>query len=108
MSRAQKLNIKGTQHLMGTGECGVCPTYFQKICAFSFGTNTTFIFDNHCIMDLYNCIEGTDFIPLKFEHCVFFANFGYVHGYKYEDFDYGEDHIVVKNTNKNPDLFDRQ
>ncbi|KAJ0181026.1 hypothetical protein K1T71_003111 [Dendrolimus kikuchii] len=84
--------------------CGVCPTYYQKICAFDFSSNSTFIFDNHCVMDLYNCIEGTGFSPLKYEHCVYFGNFAYVHGYKYEDYDYGEDHIVVKNSKKHPDF----
>ncbi|RVE43257.1 hypothetical protein evm_012087 [Chilo suppressalis] len=84
--------------------CGICPTYLQKICAFNFETNATFIFDNHCIMDLYNCIDGTDFVPMKYEHCIYFGNFGYVHGHKYEDVDYGEDHIIVKHSKKNPDF----
>ncbi|XP_026324326.1 uncharacterized protein LOC113233411 [Hyposmocoma kahamanoa] len=82
--------------------CGVCPTYFQKICAFSFANNATYIFDNHCIMDVYNCIEGTDFITITYEHCVHFGNFAYVHGYKYEDEDYGEDNIIIKSSAKNP------
>ncbi|KAJ8734633.1 hypothetical protein PYW08_013883 [Mythimna loreyi] len=84
--------------------CGVCPTYFQKVCAFDFLTNSTHIFDNHCVMDLYNCIEATEFAPMKYEKCLFFGNFAYVHGYKHEDEDYGEDHIIVKNSKKNPDF----
>uniref|UniRef100_A0A2A4K377 Kazal-like domain-containing protein n=1 Tax=Heliothis virescens TaxID=7102 RepID=A0A2A4K377_HELVI len=84
--------------------CGVCPTYFQKICAFDFKTNSTFIFDNHCVMDLYNCMERTGFFPMKYEKCLFFGNFAYVHGFKHEDIDYGEDHVIVKQSKKNPDF----
>ncbi|CAH0699210.1 unnamed protein product [Spodoptera exigua] len=84
--------------------CGVCPTYFQKICAFDFKSNSTFIFDNHCIMDLYNCMESSAFTPIKYEKCLYFGNFAYVHGYKYEDMDYGEDHITVYHSKKNPDF----
>ncbi|XP_052757715.1 uncharacterized protein LOC113522798 isoform X2 [Galleria mellonella] len=84
--------------------CGVCPTYFQKICAFNFKNNSTHIFDNHCIMDLYNCIEGAEFIPMNYEQCLYFGNFAYVHGYKYEDEDYEGDHIIVKGSKKNPDF----
>ncbi|XP_075987501.1 uncharacterized protein LOC142984072 [Anticarsia gemmatalis] len=86
--------------------CGVCPTYFQKICAYDVFTKRTFIFDNHCIMDLYNCLEGTQFSPMEYDKCLYFGNFAYVHGYKYEDMDYGENHIVVKNSKKNPDFID--
>ncbi|XP_060810400.1 uncharacterized protein LOC106129348 [Amyelois transitella] len=86
--------------------CGVCPTYFQKICAFDLINNSTFIFDNHCIMDIYNCIEGTEFVPLNYDRCLFFGNFAYVHGLKREDKDYGEDHYIVKNSKKNPDFID--
>ncbi|XP_028030009.1 uncharacterized protein LOC114242903, partial [Bombyx mandarina] len=84
--------------------CGICPTYFQKICAFDASTNNTFIFDNHCVMDLYNCLQGTEFVTLHYDKCLYFGNFAYVHGYKYEDLDYGEDHIIVKDTVKNPDF----
>ncbi|CAD0195635.1 unnamed protein product [Chrysodeixis includens] len=84
--------------------CGICPMYFQKICAFDLTSNNTYIFDNHCVMDLYNCIEGAAFVQMKYERCLYFGNFGYVHGYKYEDMDYGEDRIVVKHTQKNPDF----
>ncbi|XP_047028286.1 uncharacterized protein LOC124636291 [Helicoverpa zea] len=84
--------------------CGVCPTYFQKICAFDFTSNSTFIFDNHCVMDLYNCMERTAFFPMKYEKCLFFGNFAYVHGFKHEDIDYGEDHVVVKQSKKTPDF----
>lgn len=41
---------------------------------------------------------------MRYDKCLFFGNFGYVHGYKYEDMDYGEDHIVVKHSQKNPDF----
>ncbi|XP_049887462.1 uncharacterized protein LOC126381933, partial [Pectinophora gossypiella] len=88
--------------------CGVCPHYFQKICAFNFQTNSTYIFDNHCIMDLYNCIEGTEFQTITYEHCLYFGNFGYVHGFKYEDEDYGEDHVIIKGSKKNPDYRKQQ
>ncbi|CAK1548235.1 unnamed protein product [Leptosia nina] len=84
--------------------CGICPTYFQKICAFNFDTNATYIFDNHCIMDLYNCIHGAEFIPMKYENCLLFGNFAYVHGTKKEDYDYEEDHIAIINSKKNPDF----
>ncbi|XP_073941330.1 uncharacterized protein isoform X1 [Choristoneura fumiferana] len=84
--------------------CGVCPTYMQKICAFDMSTNSTYIFDNHCIMDLKNCIEGTDFTPLNYEHCLYFGNFAYVHGFKYEDQDYDESHFIVTGSHKNPDF----
>ncbi|XP_045502879.1 uncharacterized protein LOC123699872 [Colias croceus] len=85
--------------------CGICPTYFQKICAFNFQTNSTYIFDNHCVMDLYNCIHGTVFVQLKrYENCLYIGNFAYVHGIKREDSDYGEDHIGIIDTKKNPDF----
>lgn len=48
------------------------------------------------------------FSPMKYEHCLFFGNFAYVHGFKYEDMDYGEDHIVIKNTPKNADFVIRR
>lgn len=44
-----------------------------------------------------------DFNPIRYEQCIYFGNFAYVHGFKYEDLDYGEDHIIIKNTKKNPD-----
>ncbi|CAH0699209.1 unnamed protein product [Spodoptera exigua] len=105
-------NLSSSEHrwlplrsnLAGVLRCGVCPTYFQKICAFDFKSNSTFIFDNHCIMDLYNCMESSAFTPIKYEKCLYFGNFAYVHGYKYEDMDYGEDHITVYHSKKNPDF----
>ncbi|XP_045455840.1 uncharacterized protein LOC123665600 [Melitaea cinxia] len=84
--------------------CGICPTYFHKLCAFDFQTNETYIFDNVCIMDLYNCIHGTEFVKLNYENCLYFGNFAYVHGLKYEDYDYGEDHFIITNSKKNPDF----
>ncbi|KAI5642447.1 hypothetical protein NE865_05474 [Phthorimaea operculella] len=82
--------------------CGVCPTYFQKVCAFNLQNNATFIFDNHCIMDIYNCVKGTEYQPMTYENCLYFGNFAYVHGYKKEDEDYGEDHLTVYAAAKNP------
>ncbi|KAF9795320.1 hypothetical protein SFRURICE_004692, partial [Spodoptera frugiperda] len=84
--------------------CGVCPTYFQKICAFDPKSNSTYIFDNHCVMDLYNCMEDSAFFPMKYEKCLYFGNFAYVHGYKHEDLDYGEEHLTVLHSKKNPDF----
>nr|XP_034841511.1 uncharacterized protein LOC117997353 [Maniola hyperantus] len=84
--------------------CGICPTYMQKLCGFDFQTNQTYIFDNICIMDLFNCIHGTEFIKLNYENCLYFGNFAYVHGIKHEDYDYGEDHISITNSKKNPDF----
>ncbi|KAF9416708.1 hypothetical protein HW555_006021 [Spodoptera exigua] len=55
-------------------------------------------------MDLYNCMESSAFTPIKYEKCLYFGNFAYVHGYKYEDMDYGEDHITVYHSKKNPDF----
>ncbi|XP_063546280.1 uncharacterized protein LOC134754132 [Cydia strobilella] len=84
--------------------CGICPTYYRKICAFDFTTNLTYIFDNHCVMDLYNCIHATDFEQTNYGACLYFGNFAYVHGLKYEDQDYDEDHIMVIGAKKNPDF----
>lgn len=52
--------------------------------------------------ELYILILFSDFVPLTYEHCVYFGNFAYVHGYKYEDADYGEDQYIVKSALKNP------
>ncbi|KPJ06705.1 hypothetical protein RR48_11752 [Papilio machaon] len=86
--------------------CGLCPTYYQKTCGFNMQDNTTYIFDNHCIMDLYNCFEGTEFITMNYNKCLYFGNFAYVHGFKNEDKDYGEDHFIIKGSKKNPDFVD--
>lgn len=48
-----------------------------------------------------------EFVPLKYENCLYFGNFGYVHGFKFEDMDYGENHVKVINTKKNPDYVRR-
>lgn len=48
-----------------------------------------------------------DFTPMKYEHCVYFGNFAYVHGFKYEDMDYGEKNVMVKGSKKNPDFIRR-
>ncbi|XP_013167303.1 PREDICTED: uncharacterized protein LOC106117501 [Papilio xuthus] len=86
--------------------CGLCPTYYQKTCGFNMQDNSTYIFDNHCIMDLYNCFEGTEFITMNYNKCLYFGNFAYVHGFKNEDKDYGEDHFIIKGSKKNPDFVD--
>ncbi|VVC90932.1 unnamed protein product [Leptidea sinapis] len=86
--------------------CGICPTYFEKICAFNFGSNSTYIFDNHCVMDLFNCLHGTEYIPLNYENCLHFGNFGYVYGIKREDLDYEEREYAIINSKKNPDFAD--
>ncbi|CAB3236901.1 unnamed protein product [Arctia plantaginis] len=84
--------------------CGLCPTYMQKICAFDFDTTSTYIFDNHCIMDLFNCRRGTNFQPVGYDKCMYFGNFAYVHGFKYEDMDYNEDNVLVMGSKKNIDF----
>lgn len=49
-------------------------------------------------------MEFTDFVPLNYENCLYFGNFAYVHGYTYEDEDYGEDTFIIKGSKKNPDF----
>ncbi|OWR47378.1 hypothetical protein KGM_213087 [Danaus plexippus plexippus] len=55
-------------------------------------------------MDLFNCIHGTDFTQMKYENCLYFGNFAYVHGTRFEDADYMEDHFAIKNSKKNKDF----
>lgn len=45
-----------------------------------------------------------EFAPLRYEHCVYFGNFAYVHGHKYSDKhdDYDDRHVYIFNAMENP------
>ncbi|XP_041974322.1 uncharacterized protein LOC121729768 [Aricia agestis] len=84
-------------------DCGTCPAYFQKVCAHDISTSSTFIFDNECVMNLYNCKHKTEFVRVNYERCLFFGNFAHLQGLNNDDYDYG-DHITVKYVKKNSDF----